>query len=124
MVMRFVNSICIAVIIGVLGLARVEQAVADNVVEGNDVSTKTSTVTIQKKMNSGLLTKELRVVRINQGTSYFDPGGKGIDFASFAAPCRAVLVYTPVPKGDPEAVSITVKELLPGATRIIERVPE
>jgi len=80
-------------------------------------------VTIQKKMRESLLTKELSAVRVSRYTEYVDQSGKKISYDLLAAPCKAVLVYEPEPKGDPVAVGITVKRLLPGATRVIEVLP-
>jgi hypothetical protein len=85
--------------------------------------TMTAEVTIQKKMTEGLLTKELQVVRLSRQTTCVDQTGRKIGYDSLAVPCKAVLVYLPELKGDPLAVSITVKRVLPGASSYIMEVP-
>jgi len=85
--------------------------------------TKTMEVTLQKKMSRSLLSKELDMVRVTRYTEYFDKSGGKIPYELLPVPCRAVLVYEPEPKGNPEAVSVTVKERLPGASTAIMVVP-
>lgn len=119
------KTLCIVVFaVPLLLMGTMRSSLAKNTEEGSIGPTKTAEVTIQKKTRGGFLTKELRLVRISRHTEYTDKKGKKVDFESFAAPCRAVIVYEPEPKGDPVAVSVTVKELLPGATSLLSQSPE
>lgn len=86
--------------------------------------TKTTEVTIQKKMSASLLTKELAIVRVSRHTEYVDQSGRKMPYDLLSVPCKAVIVYEPEPNGNPVAVNVTVKQLLPGASRLIEVVPK
>ncbi|PKN29626.1 MAG: hypothetical protein CVU64_07270 [Deltaproteobacteria bacterium HGW-Deltaproteobacteria-21] len=103
---------------------------ADSVCTAEDSSkraagpTKTAEVNIQKKMATSLLTKELRLMKILRDTVFFDQFGRQIPYEDLSVPCKAVLVYEPVPRGDSLAVSVTVKQLLPGSNRAFEIIPE
>jgi hypothetical protein len=105
-------------------IGTVPRSLAGDTSEKSTGPTKTAEVTVEKKTRAGLLTKELRLVRITQHTQYADPAGKKVGFESLAAPCKAVVVYEPEPKGDHVAVSVTVREFLPGATSQLTQSPE
>jgi hypothetical protein len=120
----FVSRLLAGFIVGTLWLVPGPQAAADDPAVKSVVRTRTSEVTIQSKTSVGLVTKELRVVRISGDTKYVDQNGKKIDLESLEAPCKAVIEYEPVPQGDHEAVSVTVKQRLPGATRLTGQTPQ
>lgn len=86
--------------------------------------TKTAEVMVEKKLSRSLLTKELHAVRISRYTEYVDQSGRKIPYDLLRVPCKAVIVYEPESRGNPVAVSVTVKQSLPGASTAIVVVPE
>jgi hypothetical protein len=112
-----VGRLCAFIILGGILLVRAAPVWSAEDSDKRTVGlTKTMEVTVQMKTTKGLLTKELHRVHILQDTVFVDRSGSQITYEAFSAPCKAVLVYEPVHMGDPMAVSVTEKKLLPGST--------
>ena len=74
--------------------------------------TTTASVTIKSKNGNAIFTAGQRFL-ITDSTSVFDAGGNQMEANDLPVPCKARIYYQPTMNGDPVALKIVVRRIIP-----------
>lgn len=86
--------------------------------------TKTVSVTIKSKNGNAIITAGQRFL-ITDSTGVFDAGGNQMEANDLPVPCKARICYQPIMNGDPVALKIVVRRIIPDpSTALPQPLPQ